>query len=227
MLACSQTETGKASYYADKFHGRTTASGEKYNKRAFTAAHKKHPFGTILRVTRVDDGRSVVVKVNDRGPFSKGRIIDLSGAAAQKIDMLKEGVIKVKVEVITKAAADDEKQDDAAEANMEEDKEQEDAKEEVAASRGKLYEMQAKSVEAEGFAIQIASFADYANVLQMLNELGTKGVKNMMIHASEKDGKSLFRLLVGKWTSKKVAEVEQKKLASKKIKGFILDLRNL
>lgn len=100
VLAWQSTpEYGKASYYGDKLQGRKTASGEKYDKKKMTCAHKTHPFGTILRVTRVDDNRSVLVKVNDRGPFAEGRIVDVSGAAAEKLGMKTEGVVAVKVEV--------------------------------------------------------------------------------------------------------------------------------
>lgn len=74
-----------ASYYHDKFHGKRTANGEKYNKNAFTAAHKKLPFGTKLRVTNEANGKSIIVKVNDRGPFVKGREIDLSRKAFMTI----------------------------------------------------------------------------------------------------------------------------------------------
>ncbi len=90
-------ETGLASYYADRFHGRKTASGELYDRHAFTAAHRHYAFGTRVRVTRVDNGRAVEVRINDRGPFVKGRIIDLSYAAARKIGMLREGVVAVHV----------------------------------------------------------------------------------------------------------------------------------
>ncbi|MEM6299274.1 MAG: septal ring lytic transglycosylase RlpA family protein [Bacteroidota bacterium] len=94
------TENGKASYYADKFHGRTTASGEKYDKNKMTAAHKKLPFGTRVRVTNKTNGKTIIVRINDRGPFVKGRIIDLSRAAATKVDMIRAGVVDVKMEVL-------------------------------------------------------------------------------------------------------------------------------
>lgn len=96
-----KTETGEASYYADKFVGKPTASGEKYSHKALTAAHRTHPFGTKLRVTNLSNGKSVEVRVNDRGPFKRGRIVDLSLKAAKQIDMVRQGVAKVKVEVIS------------------------------------------------------------------------------------------------------------------------------
>jgi len=95
----SYIEYGQASYYSDEFQGRKTASGETYNKWDFTCAHKKLPFGTKLKVTNLKNGRSVAVRVNDRGPWIKGRIIDLSYAAAKKLDMIKDGVVKVKIEL--------------------------------------------------------------------------------------------------------------------------------
>lgn len=95
-----KVEKGEASYYADKFHGRPTASGEKYNKKAFTAAHKTLPFGTKVRVTNLKNNKSVDVIINDRGPFKAGRIIDLSRAAAEKIGLINNGVAKVTVEVL-------------------------------------------------------------------------------------------------------------------------------
>ncbi len=94
------TQTGKASYYAEKFQSRKTASGELYDKAKRTAAHKKLPFGTEVRVTNISNGKSVIVRVNDRGPFSKGRIIDLSSSAFRSIGRLAQGGIDVKIEVL-------------------------------------------------------------------------------------------------------------------------------
>jgi len=91
---------GKASYYGSKFQGKPTASGEAFDMNKHTAAHKTLPFGTKVRVTNQNNGKFVVVRINDRGPFTKGRIIDLSLAAAKKINMIKQGVVKVKLEVL-------------------------------------------------------------------------------------------------------------------------------
>jgi rare lipoprotein A len=93
-------EMGKASWYGGKFHGGPTASGETYNKFSMTAAHKKLRFGTRVRVTNLKNGRSVIVRINNRGPYSKGRIIDMSEGAARKLGMIKAGVVPVRVEVL-------------------------------------------------------------------------------------------------------------------------------
>jgi len=91
---------GFASWYGAKFHGRRAADGSRYNMYELTAAHKTLPFGTRLRVTHMDNGRSVEVTITDRGPLMEGRIIDLSFAAAQALDMVEEGVARVRLEVL-------------------------------------------------------------------------------------------------------------------------------
>ena len=94
------TVEGIASYYSYGFNGKKTASGEIFNKNAFTAAHREFPFGTLLRVTNLSNNESVEVTVNDRGPFEKGRIIDLSEAAARAIGMIQVGTAEVKIQVL-------------------------------------------------------------------------------------------------------------------------------
>ncbi len=95
-------ETGYASWYGGKFQGRLTANGEIFDTFKKTAAHKTLPFGTFVRVTNLTNNRSVVVRINDRGPFVKGRIIDLSRAAADSIGMIGKGITKVRIEVVHK-----------------------------------------------------------------------------------------------------------------------------
>ena len=92
--------TGYASYYAEKFHGKKTASGEIFDMNSLTAAHRTLPFGTICKVTNLENNKSVVVRINDRGPFIEGRILDLSKGAAQAINGLAAGIIKVKIEIL-------------------------------------------------------------------------------------------------------------------------------
>ena len=90
-------QTGMASFYANRLHGRRTANGERYNKNAFTAAHRDLPFGTRVWVVNLKNNRSVEVRINDRGPHRKGRIIDLSHAAAKQLGILTEGMARVKI----------------------------------------------------------------------------------------------------------------------------------
>jgi rare lipoprotein A len=93
-------QTGVASYYGPGFHGRRTANGERFDMNAMTAAHRTLPFGTLLKVTNLDNGQSAIVRVNDRGPFIKGRVLDLSVAAAKQIGSKHSGTASVKIELV-------------------------------------------------------------------------------------------------------------------------------
>ncbi|WP_194972428.1 septal ring lytic transglycosylase RlpA family protein [Aquiflexum lacus] len=99
LASCSPktVQTGNASFYHDKYHGRQTANGEIYRKGKLTAAHKTLPFGTKVKVTNLQNGKKVKVRINDRGPFVGERIIDLSKKAARRIDLLDAGVASVEI----------------------------------------------------------------------------------------------------------------------------------
>ncbi len=94
-------EVGVASWYGPTFHGKSTANGEIYNQNELTAAHKTLPFNTVVKVTNLDNGRSVIVRINDRGPYSGNRIIDLSRAAAAEIQMIGPGTAQVRLELVS------------------------------------------------------------------------------------------------------------------------------
>ena len=94
------TLEGVASYYAHDFHGKQTSNGETFDMNALTAAHRTFPFGTKVRVTNLENNKIVIVRVNDRGPFKEGRIIDLSMAAAKEIDLVRSGTARIRLEVI-------------------------------------------------------------------------------------------------------------------------------
>lgn len=107
VSACAKTLhpgsriSGIAAYYADRFHGRKTASGEIYDKTKLTAAHKTLPFGTKVKVINLSNMKSVIVTINDRGPFGdRRRIIDLSRAAAIRLDMIRQGIIEVEIAIM-------------------------------------------------------------------------------------------------------------------------------
>lgn len=103
-LSLTAQEKGVASYYSDSFQGRKTASGEKYDKHLLTGAHKTLPFGTIVKVTRIDNGKSVKVRINDLGPYISGRIIDLSGKAGEVLGLLDDGTAEVELTVLGKSS---------------------------------------------------------------------------------------------------------------------------
>ncbi|MWN78513.1 septal ring lytic transglycosylase RlpA family protein [Labilibaculum sp. A4] len=95
-------QIGKASFYADRFEGKRTACGERYHHKNYTAAHRSLPFGTLVKVVNLDNKKAVIVRINDRGPYAKGRIIDLSKSAIKEIGNINQGVFSVSVEVYQK-----------------------------------------------------------------------------------------------------------------------------
>jgi rare lipoprotein A len=101
-LACASptVQTGVASWYGKEFAGRPTASGERFHPSRLTAAHPTLPFGSVLRVTRLDNGRSVKVVVNDRGPYSGGRVLDLSKHAARRLGVVRDGTARVRLQLV-------------------------------------------------------------------------------------------------------------------------------
>ena len=99
-VSIGHSETGVASWYGDPYHGRKTASGEVYDMNRFTAAHQSLPFGTWVEVANLTNGKRVTVRITDRGPFVHGRIIDLSRAAAERVDMLGPGTARVRLRVV-------------------------------------------------------------------------------------------------------------------------------
>jgi len=102
----AKRESGWASYYGPEFYHRRTASGERFDPRQLTAAHRTLPFGTRVRVTNLDNGKRCVVRINDRGPFKKGRVLDVSPAAAHKLGFTGAGLAHVRLDVLTKLPAD-------------------------------------------------------------------------------------------------------------------------
>jgi len=106
VLSAQDVEYGKASYYADEFQGRKTASGEVYHKDSLTAAHRSIPFGTRVKLTNVKNNKSVIVRINDRGPHIPGRIIDLSRKAMMMLKGIDAGVIEITLEVVERKPED-------------------------------------------------------------------------------------------------------------------------
>lgn len=158
LLGQDSIQYGKASFYADAFDGRRTASGEIFSQNKMTAAHTKLPFGTYVKVTHLKNKRSVIVRINDRGPLDKhGRIIDLSRKAANELKMVKSGIAQVKLEVM----------------NIEniETLDTEITIDEAIHQNGCLFAVSKQSAFIyKKYSLQIASVADYKTLKQLLNK---------------------------------------------------------
>lgn len=222
-------EYGTASYYSDKLHGRRTASGEVYDKNALTCAHKSLPFGTKIRVTRFDDKRSVVVRVNDRGPYTDGYIVDLSRQAAEQIGLIRDGVTKVKIEVLD---ADDKKPAaPSAAAEKPKSEQPETAPTNVTGKDFKnfdLYSIELKRPARKGFGIQVMSLSDIENVLAEIAKLQSHWPGKVMLSIEPpktEGGQPLFKIIVGPFSDRKSAEKNQRTAAAKGYKKcFVVDL---
>jgi rare lipoprotein A len=194
-----QSQTGTASYYAEEFHGRLTASGEVYDMNAFTAAHRTHPFNTMLKVTNLASGATVVVRVNDEGPFVEGRIIDLSRAAAKKLGMLGSGTARVKLDVVS-APAKREFEDE-------------------------FFSIKTERAQLSGYAVQVASFSDMANMLKLLDRIRSKGINDVYVRLGWLNGQALHRIVTKGFPTRGEAEKQLSALRKQGLDGFVFKIR--
>ncbi len=175
------TQEGTASYYGRELHGRRTSSGERFSKHKLTAAHPTLAFGTMVKVTNLDNGKSVTVRINDRGPSTKKRIIDVSYAAAKKLGMVATGTAQVRIEALK------EEVDPAIPVS---EPESEDTPRE-------LYQLEVNRAETKGWAVQLGSFGETGNLMQMANTIRQTYNKPILVDVATNFEKKVYRLLVG------------------------------
>ncbi|OPX37044.1 MAG: hypothetical protein B1H11_06460 [Desulfobacteraceae bacterium 4484_190.1] len=192
---------GKASWYGKKFHGHTTSSGEKYNMYAKSAAHKTLPMGTYVRVLNLDNKKDIIVRINDRGPFVKGRIIDLSYAAARKIGLVNAGVVRVKIEALGKKVG------------------------EVKTKQGIKPVVEAEDLNTGVFTIQIGAFKNKNNAFMLLSRLKVIFDYVQVTTQHNKDEGTIYKVWVSKSnTLLKAEEIEKKLEAMGFEQAFIVSL---
>ncbi len=171
------SQKGIASWYGKKFHGRKTSSGEDYDMYAMTAAHKTLPIPVYVEVTNLDNGRKSVVRVNDRGPFHEGRIIDLSYAAATRLGVAQTGTANVSIRVVNEYG----------------EPTGESMVESPVDTGGKIY-------------VQVAAYATEENALQQLGRLQGEGFNDVRLHIESKKGNTLYRIRIGPLPTQHVAK---------------------
>jgi rare lipoprotein A len=211
----SYSEKGMASYYASEFHGKRTASGEKYDMNSLTAAHNTLPFNSYVKVTNLKNNKSVIVRINDRGPHTKKRVIDLSKAAAIKIDMIQSGEAKVKIEKIDSLENKD-SISNVYKSTLNENNN--------TFKIGYIYDISGKEVKPKTFAVQVISFSDKNKVDKEIENLKAK-IKNIYIEVFEVDSKKVYRILSGGFISKESAQAELKRLNKIGYKGLIREFK--
>jgi rare lipoprotein A len=209
LKAGNGTQYGKATYYGGKHYHRKTASGERYHGDSLTAAHRSLPFGTFVRVTNLENKKSVIVRINDRGPYGKGKIIDLSLAAAKEIDILKAGVVKVKLEILGK-----EKKPCLPASHRRKAIPQDTEKKETAPEKP-------SSDTCRGYGVQTGAFRDLNNALAAQEKLKKLGFKTAIDTLNLKNG-MMYRLYAGPCKTRAEAMAILKKLKEQSIYGFVI-----
>lgn len=207
--AFAQIQTGKASFYADKFDGKPTASGEKYRHNKLTGAHKTLPFGTIVRITNVANNESVEVTINDRGPYVDDRIIDLSKAAAEKLGFVSQGLAEVKLEVIDPG---DGKTSDPARTI-----------DNVTVDEKEFYEFKIERSKPKGFAVQIGTYQELVNLMRLSDNLKNSYQKEVTVQVKILNGVKYYSLLLGQFSSRQKAELFRSELIKKFPGSFIVE----
>ncbi|MDH5612635.1 MAG: septal ring lytic transglycosylase RlpA family protein [Gammaproteobacteria bacterium] len=194
------SENGLASWYGTKFHGQRTSSGEPYDMYAMTAAHKSLRIPTYVEVTNLSNNRKAIVKVNDRGPFHEGRVIDLSYAAATKLGVSETGTAPVTIRVIESVKAEDVT---LAEALVKAGEADTVIDQVISKS---IVEPPIEAFSGDQYYVQVASFSNEENALKMLNDLRNKEFKSVRIHVEGERDKLLYRVRIGPVPTALVAE---------------------
>jgi rare lipoprotein A len=202
---------GKASYYGDMFHGRRTASGEKYNCKNYTAAHRTLPFNTVVKVTNLKNNRSCLVRVNDRGPYGhRSRIIDVSKIAAVELGMFGSGTIPVRVEVLPDTVL--QKFNDVVLASA--DNTVVHGIDTIKIWRpGRLYHINGEPVKkANGYSVQVNTFKQLQNARYECKVIEKLGYKNVYIKPEIIKGAIHYKVMAGMFIDRQIAILERKKL---------------
>ena len=225
------TQTGMASYYAGKFNGRKTANGEIYDSKKLTAAHRTLKFGSMVKVTNLKNNKSVVVRINDRGPFAHSRIIDLSQVAAQEIDMLKSGTAKVSVELIgengklfeTEKPLEVKKDTAVASNSNPTNLPKNDDKKPIADTSfvtGNTYSMWGTKKTPKGMGVQVGSYGDLENAKDLCKDLQKVGITETYIQVGWNE-KRIYRVLVGAFNDEQAGQKQLETIRKAGFDGFL------
>ena len=208
-----------ASYYAEDFHGKRTSNGERFNMYDYTCAHKSLPFGTILKVTNLANGKSCEVRVNDRGPFVASREIDLSKAAAVKLDMIGTGTAKVKLEIVKKGADTKLSQQTAASAAKIMQKlggsssaTSSTSSKTASSSSKSTAKKQTKLAAGTYWDIQLGAFSSKENAKEFARKLSRAGFKDIVLQTSPSQG--ITRVAIKKVPASKVTDTQNQLAAA-------------
>lgn len=201
-------KTGYASFYHDGFEGRRTASGEILRQKKFTCAHKTLPFGTRLKVTNLENDKSIIVTVNDRGPYSGKRIIDVTKAAAAKLGFIAAGMAKVKIEVISTDTTFDSTYI-------------------TFDTIHPFYKIELAK-ELKGYSVKIGSYFVQEKMFEVVSELKLEHSNDceVFVQTTEQKGKTLYRVFAGKYKHRKPAEELAEKLKAAYPDCYVVEMKD-
>jgi rare lipoprotein A len=212
-MSFAQVQTGKASFYADKFEGTQTASGERYRHNKMTAAHKTLPFGTKVRVTNLANNQSVELVINDRGPYVDNRIIDLSKSAAEKLGFINQGLADVKLEVID---AGDGKTSDPIK-----------TVDQVTVEEKEFYDFEISKLNPKGYGVQVGTYQELVNLMRLSDNLKNSYKKQVTVQVKIIKGVKYYGLILGQFSSRPKAEQFRAELQKKFPDAFIVEYDRL
>jgi rare lipoprotein A len=213
LYTIAQVQTGKASFYADKFEGSQTASGEKYRHSKLTAAHKSLPFGTRVRLTNTANNQSVEVVINDRGPYVDDRIVDVSKTAAEKLGFINQGLAEVKLEVID---AGDGKSSESAKPI-----------ENVIVDENEFYDFEISRLNPHGYGVQVGTYQELVNLMRLSDNLKNSYKKQVRVQVKVLKGIKYYGLILGQFSSRVKAEQFRAELKKKFPDAFIVEYNRL
>jgi rare lipoprotein A len=213
LIVDAQNQTGKASFYADKFEGHPTASGEKYKHSKLTAAHKTLPFGTRVKVTNTANQKTVEVVINDRGPYVDGRIIDLSKSAAEKLGFVQQGLADVTVEVI--------------DAGNGKGGGQIQLIDHVAVDEKEFYDFEIERLKPTGFGIQIGTYQELVNLMRIADNLKASYQKKVSVQVKIVNGVKYYGIILGQFPTRIKADDFKNKVKKKFPDAFVVEFAKL
>lgn len=214
------TQIGIASYYAGRFHGRKTSSGEIYDAKKFTAAHRTLKFGTMVKVTNLKNNKSVIVRVNDRGPFTHNRIIDISQAAAQEIDMLKTGTAQVRIEVVGENGKLFEPGPTNKDTLIKSNTTPPIAATDTAFLTGNTYSLWGTKKYPKGIGVQVGSYSDLENAKDLCRDLHKAGIQETYIQVGWNE-RRIYRVLVGAFSDEEAGRKQLEIIRKAGFDGFL------
>lgn len=227
-------QEGKASFYGDNFEGRVTASGERYSHLKATCSHVSIPFGSLVKITNLDNNQTAIARVNDRGPFVPDRIVDVSKSVAERLGMIDKGIARVRIEVIdnqgikldTKVEAPKAPPGDGGKSTSKSQTVEVKTNQQASITEAvEYFSVEVQKQTKKGFFVQLGSFREQTNIFSLLADAQEQFGKRTCVQVVTVNNDRLFKLLVGPFTSRSDAEKVRLTAQAKYPGCFIVEVK--